>query len=160
MSALEGAPGRCPSRTERAGTPLRCLLPDEAAFIDAAFARILPEAKAGGLKVSASRYVDAKRAALMVRGAGAAPSAALSFYRSTIAEVQEWCERTLGRRFQALSVWQQLAVLAQLECAAETAPRPEGCLIDWLLKDAAEAYFDVAAMPFVAVAEARQAIPA
>jgi hypothetical protein len=159
MSALV-APGRCPPHTERAGTPLHCLLPDEAAFIDAAFARILPEATAGGLKVSASRYVDAKQAALIVLGGGGAPSVTLSFYRSAIAEVQAWCERTLGRRFQALSVWQQLAVLAQLECAAETAPHPEGCLIDWLLKDAAEAYFDVASMPFAAVADARHAVPA
>jgi hypothetical protein len=148
------------TRTERAGVPLRCLLPDEAGFIDAAFERILPEAEADGLKVSASRYVDAKLAPLAIRGDGAAPSPALSLYRSAIAEVQAWCEHTLGRRFQALPVWQQLAVLARLESAADTARSPQGCLIDWLLNDAAEAYFDVAAWPFAAVAEARRAVAA
>jgi Gluconate 2-dehydrogenase subunit 3 len=144
----------------RAVAPLRCLLPDEAAFIDAAFERILPEASADGLKVSASRYVDAKLAPLAAHAEGPASNSALTLYRTAIAAVQAHCERRQGRRFQALPVWQQLAVLAQLERSADKAHNPHGCLIDWLLNDAAEAYFDVAARPFAAVAEARLAVAA
>ena len=148
------------TRAERAVPPLHCLLPDEAAFIDAAFERILPEAKADGLKVSASRYVDAKLAPLAVPAEGTAANPALTLYRSAISDLQAHCERTLGRRFQALPVWRQLAVLAQLEGSADTAPSPQGSLIDWLLSDAAEAYFDVAGRSFAAAAEARQAVVA
>jgi hypothetical protein len=146
------------TRTARSGAPLCCLLPDEAAFIDPAFERMLPEAKAAGLKVLASRYVDAKLAPFAARAEGIAPNPALTLHRSAIADVQAHCERTLGWRFQILPVWRQLAVLAQLERASDTARSEQGCLIDWLRNDAAEAYFDVAARSFVAGVEARQAI--
>ena len=95
------------AQTRHPGPPLQCLLADEAAFIDAAFRCILPEARADGLEVSASAYVDAKLAG------GAGSSLDLRLYRSGIADVQALCERTLGRRFQALAIWQQLAVLAR-----------------------------------------------
>jgi len=136
----------------RAAAPLQCLLPDEAAFIDAAFERILPEAAADGLKVSASRYVDAKLARAAARAESSVSDPALTLYRSAIADVQAHCKRTLGRRFQILPVWQQLAVLAQLEHAPDAVPSLQDCLIDQLLTDAAEAYFDVAARPSAAVA--------
>jgi hypothetical protein len=148
------------ARRGRAGASLRCLLPDEAAFIDAAFERILPEARADGLRVFASAYVDAKLAALSARDDGQASSPRLTSYRCAIADVQAHCERMLGQRFQALPVRQQFAALARLERAADTARSPQGCLIDWLLNDAAEAYFDVVARPFAAVAEARRAVAA
>jgi hypothetical protein len=144
----------------RSGVSLRCLLPDEAAFIDAAFERILPEAKADGLKVSASRYVDAKLAHLAARTEEPASNPALTRYRSAIADVQAHCEGTLGQRFQGLPIGRQLAALALLERAADLARSPQGCLIDWLLNDAAEAYFDCAAKPSTTIAEGCQAVAA
>jgi hypothetical protein len=121
---------------------LRCLLADEADFIDAAFDRILPEARAEGLRVSASAYVDAKLALLLAHE-GAESDIDLRFYRAGIAEVQALCERTHGLRFQALSSWQQLSVLAQIEAPGNGHSNLRRCLLDLLLNDAAEAYFDV-----------------
>jgi hypothetical protein len=121
---------------------LRCLLADEAAFIDAAFHCILPEARDEGLQVSASAYVDAKLAALLVQDS-AESDIDLRFYRAGIAEVQAFCERTQGRRFQALSLWQQLSVLAQIDRPGDAPSSLRRCLLDLLLNDAAEAYFDV-----------------
>jgi hypothetical protein len=63
---------------------LRCLLADEADFIDAAFGCVLPKARDEGLQVSASAYVDAKLAALPARGS----ADNIDFYRAGIAEVQ------------------------------------------------------------------------
>jgi hypothetical protein len=125
----------------RARPSLRCLLADEADFIDAAFDCILPEARDEGLRVSASAYVDAKLAALLARGS-TEPNIDLRFYRAGIAEVQALCERTQGRRFQALSLWQQLAVLAQIDTPVDAPSELRRRLLDLLLNDAAEAYFD------------------
>jgi hypothetical protein len=69
--------------TARSGAPLCCRRADEAACIDAAFERILPEARADGLKVSASRYVDAN---LTLFGAGAFDLAASAF--ATVTEAR------------------------------------------------------------------------
>jgi len=140
--------------------PLRCLLTDEARFIDAAFDRFFPEARGEGLRVSASAYVDAKLAAHPMQDNDVGPGAALPFYRSAIAEVQANCVRTLGRRFQALPVWQQLAVIAQLEHAADAASDPRGCLIERLLNDAAEAYFAAAARSLPAATHVRDSVAA
>jgi len=142
-----------------AAAPLRCLLTDEARFIDAAFDRFFPEARGEGLRVSASAYVDAKLAAHPMPG-NVDLGAALPFYRSAIAEVQAHCVRTLGRRFQALPVWQQLAVIAQLERAADAASDPKGCLIERLLNDAAEAYFAAAAKSLPAATDVRDIVAA
>ena len=125
-------------KTRNARPPLQCLFPDEAAFVDAAFQCILPEARAEGLEISASAYVDAK----LARGVS---YSSLRFYRSEIADVQALCESTLGRRFQALPIWQQLAVLAQIERPAGAARGVGRCLLDLLLTDAAEAYFEAVA---------------
>jgi hypothetical protein len=138
---------------------LRCLLADEAEFIDAAFDRILPEARVEGLRVSASAYVDAKLAALPARGS-AEPSIDLRFYRAGIAEVQALCERTQGRRFQALAPWQQLSVLAQIETPGDAPSSLGRCLIDLLLNDAAEAYFDVVGPSWAQAHEALRAAAA
>ena len=125
------------AQTRHPSPSLRCLVADEAAFIDAAFQCILPEAKAEGLEISASAYVDAKLA-----GDAGSSGLDLRLYRSGIAEVQALCERTLGQRFQALAIWQQLAVLAQIERPASAARGVDRCLLDLLLSDAAEAYFE------------------
>src|ERR1700690_4577304 len=113
---------------------LRCLLADEADFVDAAFDCILPEARDEGLRVSASAYVDAKLAAQLARGS-AESNIDLQFYRAGIAEVQALCERTQGSRFQALLLWQQLSVLAQIDPPADAPPSVRG-LLDLLLNDA------------------------
>ena len=89
-----------------------------------------------------------------------ASSLDLRFYRSGIADVQALCERTLGRRFQALAIWQQLAVLAQIERPAGAARGVGRHLLDLLLNDAAEAYFEVAASSWADVPEARCAVTA
>jgi hypothetical protein len=128
--------------TRRPVAPLRRLLADEAEFIDAAFHCILPEARDEGLRVSASAYVDAKLAAAPA-GSGAVSDGGLHRYRDGIADVQASCERTRGRRFQALSLWQQLAVLAEIDHAEAAPSRPRRRLLDLLLNDAAEAYFEV-----------------
>jgi hypothetical protein len=121
---------------------LRCLLADEAEFIDAAFDCILPEARDEGLRVSTSAYVDARLAALLVQDS-AESDIDLRFYRAGIAEVQALCERTQGRRFQSLPFWQQLSVLAQIDRPGGAPSSLRRCLLDLLLNDAAEAYFDV-----------------
>jgi hypothetical protein len=127
----------------RPARSLRCLLADEADFIDAAFDCILPEARDEGLRLSASAYVDAKLAALVARGS-AESNLDLRLYRAGIAEVQALCERTQRRRFQALSLWQQLSVLAQIDTPRDAPSSLRRCLLDLLLNDAAEAYFDAA----------------
>ena len=105
--------------------------------MDAAFERILPEARDEVLRMSAS--VDAKLAALPAWGS-AESSVDLRFYRAGIADVQELCERTQGRRFQVLSPWQQLSVLAQIETPGDAPSSLRRCLLDLLLNDAGEAY--------------------
>jgi hypothetical protein len=143
----------------RSAASLRCLLADEADFIDAAFNCVLPESRDEGLQVPASAYVDAKLAALPVQGS-AEPNIDLWFYRAGIAEVQALCERTQGRRFQALSLWQQLSVLAQIE-PPENAPMSlRRCLLELLLNDAAEAYFDAVGSSWAQAHEALRAAAA
>ena len=57
------------------------------------------------------------RSAVEATAKGGSPQ--LTSYRRAIADVQAHCERTLGRRFQALPVWRQLAVLTRLAHAAD-----------------------------------------
>jgi len=143
------------AQTRHPSPLLRCLVADEAAFIDAAFQCILPEAKAEGLEISASAYVDAK-----LTGDAGSSGRDLRLYRCGIAEVQALCEHRLGQRFQALAIWQQLAVLAKIERPAGAARGVDRHLLDLLLNDAAEAYFEVAPSSWVDVPEARCAVTA
>ena len=144
---------------QRPGPSLRCLLADEADFIDAAFDCILPEARDEGLRVSASAYVDAKLAALLARGSTES-NIDLRFYRAGIAEVQALCEQAHGRRFQALSFGQQLSVLAQIDPPGDAPSSLRRCLHDLLLNDAAEAYFDVVGPSWAQAHEALRAAAA
>ena len=111
---------------------LRCLEPGVAAFVEAAFERILPAAEGGSPRAAA--YVDHKLCE---------PSNAsvLRLYRAGIAEVQAYCTRAFKRRFEALAVCNQLAVLHRSKSPA--APRqPSWPLFYQLVNDAAEAYFE------------------
>jgi hypothetical protein len=120
---------------------LRCLLRDESDFIDAAFHCVLPEARDEGVRVSASAYVDAKLAALLAQGRPES-FVDLRSYRAGIARVQALCERRHGRRFQVFR--------SGSSCPSSRRSKPpkmllracSAVLLDLLLNDAAEAYFD------------------
>jgi hypothetical protein len=111
----------------------RGLSADEAEFVQAAFERILPELK--GVAVAAC--VEQKLGA-------PAPDdprgSALRLYREGIAHVQDHCRSAHGRPFQALEIWHQLAVLAQLE-DLESLVGGSRPFVDMLVNDAAEVYF-------------------
>jgi hypothetical protein len=112
----------------------RRLSADEAGLIQAVFERILPEAS----HVSAAAYVERKLAENSLRPDG---TRMLALYRDGIARIQSRCHVEHGRSFQALDLWHQLAILAQLEDPG-AAPRSLRTFILMLVSDAAEAYFD------------------
>jgi Gluconate 2-dehydrogenase subunit 3 len=130
----------CDTRTDvnRQRDPLLCLTDDEAAFIDAAFVRVLG---ADGSGSSGSAYVDSKlwQSDCFRAGSDGGRKAA---YRARIGDAQERAVHVYGRRFQHLRGEQQDALLALLEAgdaSAEISGR--NMLTALLVSDAAEAYF-------------------
>jgi hypothetical protein len=107
---------------------------DEADFIQAACALILPEAR----QLRASAYVDRKLGEL---SRSAASAQTLALYREGVARIQTHCRLEYGRSFQALAVWHQLAVLARFE-APESALHDLRAFVLTLVNDVAEAYFE------------------
>lgn len=125
---------------------LLCLTRDEAAFLDAAFARILGD----GCIARGSTYVDltlweADRlgaATPTVLAPGIASHEATTAYRVSIGTAQDLAVLSYGRRFQHLCGEQQDALLMMIE-AGDPMVRVGECttLTDRLVSDAAEAYF-------------------
>jgi Gluconate 2-dehydrogenase subunit 3 len=121
---------------------LLCLTRDEAQFLDAAFERILPGDGSG-----AARYVDRKLWEAALPGGpldrGALRCDVRPIYRAGIAAVQAYCVRVYARRFQALRIDQQRAVLSLLEDGTGFGGIAQfQVLSGMLVNDAAEACFD------------------
>ena len=112
----------------------RSLGADEVEFVQTAFERILPELR----DVPTRDYIDRK---LRESSADRPAGAALDLYRDGIACVQERCRRVHGRPFEALEIWHQLAMLAELE-DPESPGDGARAFVLMLVNDAAEAYFD------------------
>ena len=124
-----------PKAADARATRGASLTAEEAAFVQAAFERILPEAP----RVPAWIYIDRKLAA---HGDGEGTAVELDLYRQGIAWVQARCRLVHGRAFQALAMWHQLAILAELEDQGRAGSEGLRSFMFMLLNDVAEAYFD------------------
>jgi hypothetical protein len=112
---------------------LSCLTGDEAAFVEAAFARIL----GSDCPEHGAAYVDLK-----LHDANADVDARKAAYRASIVAVQDRAVQLHGRRFQHLRGDEQDTLLALLEAQADAAGTGRHHLLPaMLVTDAVEAYF-------------------